>query len=342
MKKTNGFKKYIPGFEKRLQQVVVERVSAELYCRTYLGHLLEHKFYYLEIYADVLDKLVLHPHKDYTEMILVDFGAGNGMLGLFAKYCGFKKVLINDIDESFVEASKQLAKQLDIFIDGYVAGDIEAVREFFKSEKPDAIVGTDVIEHIYDLTVFFKTIREINPQLISVFTTASNPKNYFKIKKLKELQVRDEYEGGSPDDFTLFGAEPLEPFIEMRKRIIQAELPVTDNSFMLLSKVTRGMNKKDILMAVEDYKRSGKVPAVIAHPTNTCNPLNSSWTERILSIDEYKSLYESNVMQLEVYNGFYDAHKTGLKKYLNKLLNMVVKLAGIRFAPFIIFSGRKK
>ena len=70
--------------------------------------------------------------------------------------------------------------------------------------------------------------------------------------------------------------------------------------------------------------------------------LRDSRLIRILEIEEYISIYNSNEMNLKVYNGFYDEHKTGFKKLLNRLLNMAVRRIGIIFAPYIIFVGTKK
>jgi hypothetical protein len=343
MKAAAIFNEHIPAFEQLLEKIDVEKISTDTYCQKYLGHLLSHKRYYLAIYADVLQKLSAHSDKQFQEIILIDFGAGNGLLGIFAKFCGFKKVYVNDIDEKFVTAAANLATQLQIFIDGFITGDIQAVEQYFNAEVPAAIVATDVIEHIYNLEHFFRTIKKINTSIVSVFTTASNPRNYFKIKQLKKLQLKDEYEGGDPDDFILFGDQPLAPFFTTRQEIIRSRLDnVNEELLLTLSKATRGMNEKDILDAINDYKSTGKMPSSLAHPTNTCNPLNGSWTERILSLGEYHALYNSSGMNLTVYNGFYNNFKKGWAGVLNKLLNIAVHSPGRHFAPYIIFVGTKK
>lgn len=342
MKDAANFSESITAFEKLLDEVIIENISPEIYCRKYLGHLLQHKRYYLTIYADVFEKLIVHSDKNAAEIILIDFGAGNGLLGIFAKFCGFKKVYINDIDEKFVAASQALALQMNIPMDGYISGDIHAVQLLFNNEIPGAIVGTDVIEHIYNLEDFFSTLKKINPSLVSVFTTASNPKNFFKVRQLKKLQVRDEYKGGSPADSILFGDKPLEPFFKIRQNLIQSRLENIDaKTLFSLAKATRGMNEKDILSAIKQYKVNGSIPLPPLHPTNTCNPLSSSWTERILPLSEYYSLYNSNGMKLMIYDGFYNIFKKGLAKVLNEVLNIAVRSLGRHFAPYIIFVGSK-
>ncbi len=338
-----SFSERIPEFERKLKLVQVDNISPELYCRKYLGHLLQHKNYFLTIYATVLDKLLQHSKKDITEISLVDIGAGNGLLGLFAKFVGFKKVYLNDINELFVAASQKLSKQLEIEIDGFIKGDIKDVQLYFGAAVPDAVVGTDVIEHIYSLGNFFDTLQLMNSSMVSIFTTASNPGNYFKGKHLRKLQLKDEFEGGHPEDHELFGEKPLASFFSMRKEIIVAHVnDIAAADLKILAQRTRGMIESDILKVIDQFRLQGTLPPLPAHDTNTCNPHTGSWTERILQISEYQAIYHSSGFQVKIYNGYYDEHKKGLKKLINKILNGCVRILGIYIAPFIIFAGSKK
>lgn len=340
MQQPEDFKEYIIAFEKKLTLILIGDISSELYCRKYLAHLLDHKKYYLIIYADVLHKLITHSTKNKTDILLIDFGAGNGLLGIFAKFCGFKKVFINDIDAKFINASEKLAVQLGIKMDGYITGDITAVQTYFKNEIPDAIAGTDVIEHIYNLEHFFASIQQINQSMVTVFTTASNPGNYLKVSMLKKLQLKDEMKGGTPDDNILFGESPLEPFLKIREHIIKKhtnDLPNT--SIIELARATRGKNEEDIVAAIEQYIISGKLPDPPAHRTNTCNPLNGSWTERILSLKEYTLIYNSAGFKPSFFNGFYNAYENGFKKYLKRILNAGILILGNKISPYIVIVG---
>ncbi len=335
-------KEQISGFSVLLDKVEVENISDSIYCRKYLAHLLENNSYYLEIYAGVLYKILSSSKKEISTLSLIDFGAGNGLLGLFAKYCGFGKIFIVDVDPKFMAAAENLSNQLRLNIDGFISGDIHAVADFLKSNVPDAIAGTDVIEHVYDLDDLFLSIRNMNPEMISVFTTASNPKNFLKVSSLRKLQRRDELVGGNPSDFQLFGEDPHESFLMIRKKIVKnSGVQLTNNEIEKLAIATRGLNQADILESVELYRSNGKMPTPPTH-TNTCNPLNSSWTERILPLNEYQALYSRHGFLIKVDNGFYDEHKKGLKKILNTILNIAVRIFGISFSPFIIFVGTKK
>src|SRR6476660_5451299 len=155
---TNQFDKFIPAFSQQLQLALPHQLE-DLYPRKYLEHLLSHRNYYLGIYSQLLNKLFNSGMATPNAAVLVDFGAGNGLLGLFAKFCGVRTVYINDRDPHFLNASKILAAQLGITIDGFIEGDIESVASFPFTTPPGIIAGTDVIEHIYDLDIFFETIR---------------------------------------------------------------------------------------------------------------------------------------------------------------------------------------
>ena len=337
-----NFTAEIDAFMKRLEMIDVDGISMEPYCKRYLGHLLQHTKYYLSIYAEVLEKLLAHSSNKKSEIVLIDYGCGNGLLGMFAKFCGFKKVFLNDIDETFIDAAKALSAQLNLDMDGYLIGGVDQLCTQLKDERINAITGTDVIEHIYDLEKFFEAIHEMNPAMVSVFTTASNPSNYFKVRQLKKLQLKDELEGGSPNDSVLFGSEALEPFLTLRERIIrQRPANLNEPEILALARATRGKSESDIIAAIADYRTSGKMPQA-AEGTNTCNPLNGSWTERILSLDTYKSLYANAGFTCRFYAGFYNDTGKGVGAFVKKLLNAAISTMGKKISPYIVIVGFKK
>ncbi len=343
MQSQGSFKIFIPAFAAKLSVIISNDLIIDDYCKRYLDHLLLHSKYYLTIYAQVLDKAMQHAEKPTYEINLVDFGAGNGLLGIFAKYCGFKKVFLCDSDADFVKAAEVMGDALSIFIDGMITGDIDQLKNIVQNETIDIIVGTDVIEHIYNLDDFFEGVRKINNRMVTVFTTASNPSNFLKVRKLKKLQVKDEYEGGDPTDFVLAGSKKHEAFIVMREKIILTAFPLIPSATLKqLAALTRGSKKTDILLAVEHYLASGKMPVNKGITSNTCNPITGSWTERILPIAIYNNIYTKNHFDMEVHNGFYNAYSKGNKKYFNLCMNFLVRLTGKIIAPYITLIGYKK
>src|SRR4051794_10887152 len=111
------FKQFIPTFSQKLQSIQVENLLIKGYPAEYLQLLITQRTYFLHIYAHVLQKVVQYATKPKEEIILLDYGAGNGLLSMFAKHCGFKTVYSIDINESFVQAAQLLNHQLEHPID---------------------------------------------------------------------------------------------------------------------------------------------------------------------------------------------------------------------------------
>jgi len=156
--------------------------------------------------------------------------------------------------------------------------------------------------------------------------------------------VKDELEGGSPGDHELFGENILEPFIKVREQIIRKHAgDLSVDKINELAAATRGLNEEDILSVLEQYKLSGKTPVPPSHPTNTCNPLTGSWTERILSLNEYISLYAAGDFTCKFYAGFYnDLEGNVAERFVKKLLNGVTTTMGKKISPYIVIVGVKK
>lgn len=346
MSKQSLLHSYIPSFAKKLAEVNIERLAITGYPKEYLQLLLNHRLYYLHIYVHVLDKLLLNIKKKKEEIVLIDYGAGNGLLGMFAKHCGFKKVYLNDVSATFIDASKKVAEALNSSIDGFIEGDCLNALEFSKQkeEKPDAVVGTDVIEHIYRLYDFFNCIKKMNDKMVTVFTTASVTSNPVKNRQLKKLQYADEYKGSNAthaipgDEFAGL------PFIEIRKKIIERNFRQLDEQTVTkLAKATRGMNQEDIIKAGKRFLERGALPKPPSHPTNTCDPVSGSWTERLLTIKECKTIYNKLDFSLEVYTGFYNEWQNGKKGSVLKLANKAIALLGTQgnvLSPFITLVGK--
>jgi 2-polyprenyl-3-methyl-5-hydroxy-6-metoxy-1,4-benzoquinol methylase len=345
IEKKQNIRKPAKQFSLLLNKINIDKLSIEPYAASYLQHLLINKEYYIDIYVSVLEKAFLQTNKKPADITFVDFGAGNGLLGMFASYLGVGTVYVVDADKSFVAAAKITAQVLQIPIDKFIAGTEEMLFSEKYPQKPDIIAGTDVIEHIYDLDLFFFRLQKLNKHVVTIFTTASNPCNRKIVKQLESMQRKDELEGGMSGDHILFGNSHL-PFREIRKQIIHSYSSVLNNDEVdKLAAVTRGMSKPDIEESVIIYLSSGKMPVEISHPTNTCHPDTGSWSERILSISEYERVFHHNGFSLEITNGFYNKYSPLLKRIIVLFVNTFIKLfpgAGIKIAPFIVLTGKKQ
>ncbi|RYY68505.1 MAG: methyltransferase domain-containing protein [Chitinophagaceae bacterium] len=334
----NSCKAYRASFASLLDNINVGSMPSTPYTKRYLQHLLDHRHYYIAIYAHVLDSAIEKSKQSKTELNLLDFGAGNGLLGLFARHCGFNKVFLCDINSNFVDASRLVAQQMNLSIDGFIVGELSQVSEALQTHL-DIIVGTDVIEHIYNLDHFFKSITHINPQMITVFSTASNPDNFYKVRQLKKLQVKDEFVGGDPEDFALAGEEKHAAYVDIRKAILQKHLPHMPASELLQwAQASRGLREDDIVRLAKGQPVEIDFPFASAD-TNTCHPYTGSWSERILSINNYQQLYNRYGYTLQLKNGFYNSFDGRLKRAVNIFMNLLIKILGRKTAPFITLIG---
>jgi hypothetical protein len=331
------FAHHIEPFCEKIKAIEPALISNDPYAQFYFQHLQLHARYFVRIYDAVLDALFTNSARRINK--LVDYGSGNGLLGAFAKYCGVEEVVLVDTDTQFNEAARKLSGLLNLRFHEVIEGTVAELTQVLPQWIPDAVAGTDVIEHIYDLESFFGLLRMLNPDMISVFTTASNPANPLKVRSLRKLQVQDEWEGSSPVHNQAMGREAHPSFRKIREDILRACNPgFTAPELERWITATRGLYQPDILRAVA----SMKIPQPPADPYNTCNPITGSFTERILSFAEYTRLYKMNDWQLNVLPGFYDTDKKGLKSIISHLLNAAKPVFGMRIAPFVLLVGFRK
>ena len=332
----------ITGFENRLSSVDIESLPIAPYCKSYLQYIIRHKKYYCRIYVHILSLALQHSAKKKEDACLLDYGAGNGLLGIFAKYAGFYNVYLNDFTPDFLIAAKELAAALKMPIDGFIDGDIADVQRYFSSSKPDVVVGSDVIEHIYDLQNFFTGIQQINPRIVTIFTTASNPSNPVKVWQLKNIQIKDELYGGSPTADLLYGEMQEPSFLSVRKKIIRdyAAGALDETAMDKLATSTRGLVKAAIENAVDKYIHEKILPVPLNHPTTTCDPFTGSWSEKLLTLKQYENIYSGAGFDVSCYSGFYNQYESSLKSRLMFLLNKLITFTGHHLAPFISLVGK--
>lgn len=314
---------YINSFAKLLEEVNVDNVSNEAYCRDYLQHLIDHKSYYLKIYADLLKDCLDKTMHNNSDIQLVDFGCGNGLLGLFAVHCGFKNVLLIDIDHKFVQAAKNLASILNL-----QASFLQGSYNDLKNIKPDILLGVDVFEHVYNAEGFLYKIRSLNSNVVMGFITASNPWNKHIVKQLKQLQWQDEHIGNSTGGL-LGNLHP--PYKEIRREIIAGYNVKHEDQ---LVEATRGLCGDDLENAINIYLKSHRLP-IPPHGNNTCHPVSGSWTERLYTPEELHSLFFCDGYNYEIQSGFYNSTGTSVKSFLKGVLNLLILIFGKKIAPWI-------
>lgn len=303
-----------------LRHIDYNTLNISDYSRYYIIKLLP----VLDYYLDICDQaLKLSPNNIHT---LVDYGGGHGFLSLLAKQRGIKNVIYIDYNPQASQTIRTLSTLLGFGPDTILTGDQNTLFEWTTKHQciPDALIGIDVIEHIYRLDSFFDTLHLLNPQMSMVFSTASTPYNPFVKRRLKHYMLMDEY-----------GYGDQEGFLQLRRNYIATLHPeFSESDLDQWAKETRGLIYDDISAALQAPLTALHSP--IPFP-NTCNPTTGSWTERILPIKVYQNLVSPQ--NLSLIKGFYNSHRHNFKGFVAQILNLILRLPCTRWiSPFIILK----
>jgi 16S rRNA G527 N7-methylase RsmG len=332
---------FIPSFIGQLHQINIDEISNDAYVRDYFKHLCSHSKYYLKIYADVLERAEKATQKNRSDIALLDYGAGLGLLGIFAAVAGFGAVSINEREVSFLNAAEKISSFFQLKNIEFIAGEITPVEETESWGKPDVLVATDVIEHLYSIDEFLVAAKKINNRLIFIFTTGSNPENYWKVKKLQKLQWRDEHLGHQPSYEQELGGYAHESFLNLRKKLIAQCAPHLSTDIVFsLARDTRGLKKDDLLNAIQRYEKDGLWPCVDVDDFNTCHPETGSWTEKIVELKQYHAIFDKQKYFIKFDPGYYDVDKKGFKSIIAKMANAFIFIFGMKIAPFIFLTAK--
>ena len=306
---------------KQIRAIDYKQLDISDYNKTYIQNIFPYIDYVFTTYQHVLSVFSNHEKDNW----IIDFGGGHGFLSLFLKKLGYK-VIYCDFNPLSVQTITLIKEQLGFGPDYIVTGSSLELKTFCKEQSltPALLVATDLIEHVYDLSVFFRDLYEINPHFEMVFTTGSNPDNTFKCRKLRKIMISDEKD-----------------FVNQRTEFIRREFPnIPDNEVKTLAIHTRGKIFSDVKQTVEQYLKTKQLPPLLKDPYNTCDPQKESWTERILPFEDYKQLANTSGFQIDFAPGFYNEQRNNpVKSYLFRSINMLIrnnKKFKYSLAPYIV------
>ena len=276
--------------------------------------------------AHIIFESVEKSGKPIEQLRVVDYGAGLGTLYLLAGMLNFKTVVYNDYLPDWKATAVAVADALNIKVDAYVTGDIDAVTAYADEQDwvLDIIASRNVAEHIYSLTFFFTHLHQHNPNAIIYSTTSANyhnPAMWLKHILLHKKTEKQHYR--------------LE-----RSKAIKAYWPqINEQQLNRLIEITRGRAKKDFYAAIDDFRAGKSIAPVPFLGTNTCAYQTGYWCEHLISKSAYTSIINSAGFKCSYTAGYWDTHyNNAVMNLLGRFLNILLPLLGKRgilIAPFV-------
>lgn len=281
------------------------------------------------------------------DFCLIDYGGGTGILAMLAKELKIQTVIYNDIYEQSCHDAETLACAIGNKADYYVHGDIDDVINFCHSNdiKCNSIASYDVIEHIYDVETYFSKLNLLDPDTV-VMASGANASNPYIRRIEMRTQKKDEYQQKEAK-YGHKNRDSIEAFLILRRTIILEHLSaihkkLSEKEIVLLSKNTRGLIKSDIMQQVDNYIRTGELPPLLPHPTNTCDPLTGNWSEHLMDPHHLANILNNTGYTTKVLSGYYYTGSPNIaKKILITFLNKCIQIFGLMFSPYYIIYGKR-
>jgi len=314
----------------KIKLLDVDRLGISAYNKKYFTTYIINYAFYMDLYTQLLEKAVTNLDKPIQNATFVDYGGGCGMLSYLAKEIGFKTVIYNDIYATSVNDTRIISDGLNIHVDHFVEGDVDAFIEQVDllNLQPDVICSFDVLEHIYDWKTWIDTILKISNPFILIFMTSANGSNPFINRRLKRIQIQAEYEGFEHTE-SWKEIDISNSYLAERKKIISNAFPeIEKKDLEMLAVKTRGLKKDDIENLVVQFIKTGQIHYTIDHPTNTCDPYTGNWTEHIINIDELKRFVKAKNIETDVTNTSYGYGNSFPQNIIKFCLNVFIKILG--------------
>lgn len=298
----------------------------------------------LQMYARLLARALRRLDKPLSDAVVVDFGGGSGLMSLLAKELGVGTVIYVDVYDVSCADVRRLGKAVGLGPDRIVCGDLDdLIREVRKTDMDvDAMVSSDVIEHIYDVEAHFHRLPElVRGRFRAVYASTANIENPRCVRRISRVQ-RDVELVAREGKWGHKQRDSLLAYRDVRAEIIRASAPtLSAEDVAQLASATRGQRQDDIERSVREFERTGAISFRNPHPTNTCDPLTGNWAEHLMDQDWLAAKAASAGFTALVAAGTYEPNGTAVKRRLQTLANLGIRLLGKRgvvIAPYFTLT----
>jgi 2-polyprenyl-3-methyl-5-hydroxy-6-metoxy-1,4-benzoquinol methylase len=359
MKYSYPLMRELPGHSDRLRRVAtaashlheklrlldVESLGLCDYSRRYLGKMLANPVGKLQRYGHLLALCLVGNEAPLERFVFVDYGGGVGMLSLLAKTLGIGRVVYNDIYDVSCEDAKKVALALGVPADDYVCGDLEDLLGYVRKEGilPNAVCSFDVIEHIYDIKGYLKSLPHLSHRPFRiVLASGANIRNPLVRRRGTRIHLQCEYndrerEWGHKD------RDSLRSYLDTRKDMVRNYAPELDcQAVEEIARATRGLIRQDIERCVEEHKINGAISYRSSHPTNTCDPNTGNWAERLMRPEWLQGILQEAGFSAEIMCGYWHYYRSPVKRAAASALNFGIRIMGkkaLSLSPYFIIDA---
>ncbi len=316
------------------------------YMQRYLGTYLANPKGVLQLYGRLLYLALRDCSAPLEDCVLVDYGGGSGLISCLAMETGVGTVVYNDIYDVCCHDAVSISTALGLPIRHIVCGDVDELARYLEESliQVNAIVSSDVLEHIYDLKHHFAVLAGLKGNLRIVYATSANGANPLIARRLRKKHIEAEY-ATREKQWGHKERDTLEAYFSARKRIISAYAPeLKPEEVEYLSRSTRGLRQDDIRKCVDEYRRTGRISYQINDPTNTCDPYTGNWCEHLIEFRWLRQMVREVGFSAKILPGYYIIGGSVLRRVLKANLNVVIRLlgrTGLCVAPsYILFLKR--
>ena len=289
-------------------------------------------FFSVQSSAHIIYHSVKKTGKPPADITFIDYGAGLGTLFLLAGLVGFKSVFFNDYFPQWAGYAKTICIKLNINIDDFISGDIDAVIDYGKLNHIhfDIVASRNVVEHIYNLRDCYTRLYQSGITSVCFTTTTANYHN--PAMRLKHYWYHNKIEK------TMYKKQRADYIKELFPAVNPRDLDK-------LVKLTRGRAFEDFTNAADLYFKKQLVPAVEFLGSNTCDCKTGVWAENLLTRNNYFDIIQQAGFKAAYTAGFWDTHyKYKFVNLVTGLLNRLIKITGKKgywFAPFVNITAIK-
>ena len=281
---------------KKLEQLEIKELKISDYNKKYLLNMKKNKWNILNIYGEILFLLLDKFEQIDNNVKFLDYGGGTGLLSLLASELGIIKVYYNDIYDISVYDSKIIAEQLGYLREDYICGDINEIIAYCEKKdiKFNLLGSYDVLEHIYNLDTFFKSlIRILSENSHVIMCSSANSYNTDIVKEHAQYHYEVEY-NNQKIEYGHKERDSIKSYYNLRKNIIEEFLKnnnvtLEEECIKDIAFFTRGKIKEDTIAFVKEFLNRKIVHySIDKFISNTCDPLNGNWAEHLIDFEELK------------------------------------------------------